>query len=114
MSSVSSPVYGAGHAPFTPGLSTIDTNMVQAALEEKARDEAAANDPKFAEFCVHQRLNMTDVSGLIASVLKDDDDSYWEAHKAAERIVADWIVYRVNSMSQFEREEVQRKVLGDE
>lgn len=115
MSDVSSPVYGAGHAPFTPSRwSTIETNMVQAALEEKARDEAVANDPRFAEFCACKRIDMSDVSGLIASVLKDDDDSYWEAHKAAERIVADWIAYRVGSMSQWERDEVAAKVLGEE
>lgn len=112
---VAGPVYGAGRAAFTTsGLSTIEVNMVQAALEEKARDEAAANDPAFAEFCASQAIDMADVSGLVAAVLTDNDESYWSAHKAAERIVGHWVTFRVNSMKQWERDEVQRKVLGEE
>lgn len=108
----SSPVYGAGHAPYTPNrFSTNDTNMVQAALEEKARDEACANDPRFAEFCACQRIDMSDVSVVIAETIKETTDGYMNAIKAAHRIVADWITYRVGTMSQWEREEVANKTL---
>jgi hypothetical protein len=109
-----SPVYGAGRADFTPGLSTIETNMVQAALEETARDEAANNDPRFAEFCACHRVDMSDVSALVATVLSDTDDSYYAARKIADRIVGDWIAYRVATMKDWERDEIANKTLGVE
>ena len=107
----SSPVYGAGRAPFTTRPSTIATNMVQAALEEKAQDEAAENDPRFAEFCACNKVDMSDVSALVATVMKDSDDSYYEARKIAERIVGDWVAYRVATMKDWERDEIAEKVL---
>lgn len=109
----SSPVYGAGRAPYIPNrMSLNDTNMVQAALEEKARDEAVANDPRFAEFCACQKIDMSDVSVVIAETLKETTEGFMNAIYAANRIVADWIAYRVGSMSQWEREEVANRVLG--
>jgi len=108
------PVYGAVRTYIETRPSAIEQNMIQAALEEKARDEAVANDPAFAEFCACKRIDMSDVSGLIATILRDSDDSYYEALKAANRIVGDWIAYRVATMKDWEREEITNRTLGIE
>lgn len=113
MSAVASAVYGAG-------VSTIRTlpynfaNRLQAALEEKARDEAESNDPKFKAFLLSHSVDMGDVSSLIASTLKGTDDSFTDAYNAARRLAADWIVFRVGSMPEWERDEVKQKLLEDE
>jgi hypothetical protein len=113
MSSVSSPVYGAG-TTYIRTLPYNFANLLQQALEERAREEAEQNDPKFAEFIASAAIDMSDVSGLIAETLKGSDDSYMEAYNAACRIAADWITFRVNSMPALERDEVKQKLLGEE
>jgi hypothetical protein len=113
MTAGSGPVYGAGVATCNP-LPYNFANILQQALEEKARDEAESNDPKFAEFIASAAIDMSDVSVVIAETVKGSDDSYLNALNAAGRIVADWIVFRVNSMPAWERDEVKRKLLGDE
>jgi hypothetical protein len=112
MTNVSSPVYGAGRG--WPTLPYNFANRLQQALEEKARDEAESNDPKFAEFIASAAIDMSDVSGLIAETLRGTDDSYMSAYKAACRLVADWTTFRVNSMPAWERDEVKRKIIEED
>lgn len=108
----SSPVYGAGRAPFNPNrLSVAEQNMVEQACEERAREEAEANAPRFAEFLASNRIDMADVSALVSYTLQGNDESYMYAYSCAERLAGDWIRYRVGTMPQWERDEIEEKVL---
>lgn len=113
MSAGSGPVYGAGVATWST-LPYNFANRLQQALEEKARDEAESNDPKFAEFIASAAIDMSDVSVVIAETVKGSDDSYMNALRAACRIVDRWVTFRTNSMPTWERDEVKRKLIGGE
>ena len=94
-----------------PSLTHDEVNLVEQAIEEFAREEAESNETEFSEYVCGGMVNLSDVSVILSNLAKGTEDSCIEAKAAADRIIDDWVRYRVDSMPQHERAEIERRVL---
>ena len=94
-------------------LSNDEINAVQEYLERKARDEAEANEPDFAEYAADELTN-NEVGALVVAVLTGDMEKMHAVRYVADRVVRDWTDYRTGEMDEIDHERARENLFGYE
>lgn len=89
-----------------------DANEIQRRLEERAEEDWRHNVPEFREWLGEQDLR--DIAELaVAWDQGTEDAGHYLANKAAV-LFRDWIEYRVATMDEFTRAQIEKDVLEPE
>lgn len=98
-------------------LTTREQNEIERRLEDKAEWEARWGTMGFREWLLNDANAMDTVEALACAVCgyyKYDDVQQGYIAEHRNRLIAEYVRYRVNTFTDDERAEVEREVIGEE